>query len=349
LGDIVGNRLDLQAPYAELMKEIGLPWYNVMGNHDMNMDAKADSLADETFELNFGPATYSFNVGKVHFIILDDIIYPSPTPGREYWGGFTEKQFTFLENDLKLVPKDNMVILSMHIPLKSARDAFRMEDRKRLFTSLKDFPNCLALSAHTHLQRNDFLGKKEDWFQAKSLHEFNAGTTSGDWYSGKLNDKGVPSSTMRDGTRKGYAFLNISGIQYSIEYKVAGMPADYQMEVYCPKVISTEKNTARFFANYFMGSDADILEYKFNEGDWQKMNFTKSVDPSFAAELMQWDFTDTLMNGRRPSNGVESTHLWQASFPKKMKAGNYTLSIRVTDRYGKTHTAQKLFKVEKSL
>ncbi len=349
LGDIVGNRLDLQSAYTEVMKAIALPWYNVMGNHDMNMDAKSDSLADESFELNFGPATYSFNIGKVHFIILDDIIYPSPVPGREYWGGFTEKQFAFIENDLKFVPKENLLILSMHIPLKSAKDAFRMEDRKKLFLLLKDFPNCLALSAHTHLQRNDFLGKKEDWLQSSNLHEYNAGTTSGDWYSGKLDEKGVPSATMRDGTRKGYAFLNITGNQYSIAYKVAGMPAAYQMEVYCPKIISTEKNTAGFYANYFMGSEADILEYKFNEGKWQQMNFTKSVDPTFTAELIQWDFTDTLMPGRRPGNAVTSTHLWQGNFPKKMKAGNYTLTIKVTDRYGKLHETQKAFRVEKSL
>jgi calcineurin-like phosphoesterase family protein len=33
LGDLVGDNLSLK-PYADVMKEIGLPWYNVMGNHD---------------------------------------------------------------------------------------------------------------------------------------------------------------------------------------------------------------------------------------------------------------------------------------------------------------------------
>jgi hypothetical protein len=73
---LVGDNLSLQKPYADVMKEIGLPWYNVMGNHDMNYEAKEDMLSDETFESNFGPANYSFNYGNVHFIILDDILYP---------------------------------------------------------------------------------------------------------------------------------------------------------------------------------------------------------------------------------------------------------------------------------
>ena len=48
----------------------------------MNYDVQADSLSDETFESYFGPASYSFNYGKVHFIVLDDIRYPIPVLAR---------------------------------------------------------------------------------------------------------------------------------------------------------------------------------------------------------------------------------------------------------------------------
>lgn len=349
LGDLVGNRLDLQPGYAAAVKDVGIPWYNVMGNHDMNLGAKTDSLSDETFEFNFGPPTYSFNLGKVHFIILDNIIFPYYKAGREYWGGFTEKQLQFIENDLKLVTTDKLIVLSMHIPLNTDKDAFRLADRKQLFKLLKNFPNTLVLSAHTHLQRNDLLGKKQGWLQEKPLHEFNAGTTSGDWYSGRLNEKGIPSATMRDGTRKGYAFINFTGNKYSITYKVANLPASYQIELYCPKIISTIKNTARMYANFFMGSEKDSLFYKFDEEEWKPMKYSQNMDPSYFAELISWDFADSLPAGRRPSNAVQSTHLWQADFPKKMKAKTYILTVKVTDRYGQTHTAQKEFKVEKPL
>lgn len=346
LGDLVGNRLDLQPNYAVAVKDVGVNWHNVIGNHDMNMDVKSDSLADESFELNFGPPTYAFNIGNVHFILLDNIIYPSQKGGREYIGGFTEKQLLFIENDLKLVPPQKLIVLSMHIPLNSDKNAFRLADRKKLFELLKNFPNSLVLSAHTHLQRNDFLGKKEGWLQQKPLHEFNAGTTSGDWYSGILNDEGIPIATMRDGTPKGYAFINFNDNKYSIKYKAANLPANYQIELFCPKVIAAEKNTARFYANFFMGNEEDTLFYKFDEGDWQKMKYTKIADPTYLAELMKWDFVDSLPAGRRPSNAIASTHLWQADFPKKMKAKTYTLTVKVTDRYGEIYTAEKKFKVQ---
>ena len=63
VGDLVCDDLVLHSPYIDAVSEIGVPWYNLMGNHDMNFDVMADSLADETYEANFGPANYSFNYG----------------------------------------------------------------------------------------------------------------------------------------------------------------------------------------------------------------------------------------------------------------------------------------------
>ena len=78
LGDLVGDDLNLHPSYIKAVSKVGLPWYNVMGNHDMNYDAKEDQYSDETFEKNFGPNNYSYNIGKAHFIVLDDILYPDP-------------------------------------------------------------------------------------------------------------------------------------------------------------------------------------------------------------------------------------------------------------------------------
>jgi len=50
LGDIVGDRLDLFEPTNRATARIGLPWFHVLGNHDMNFDATIQEHADETFE-----------------------------------------------------------------------------------------------------------------------------------------------------------------------------------------------------------------------------------------------------------------------------------------------------------
>jgi len=340
MGDLVGDNLDLHQPYKEAMRQLNLPWYNVMGNHDMNFDVTADSLSDETFEKNFGPNTYSFNYGNAHFIILDNILYPNPRTGKGYLGGFRPDQLDFVENDLKFVPKDKLIVLSFHIPLKHENsDIFRNEDRQRLFDILAPFKHTLSMSAHTHFQEQNFYGKEEGWKQDKPHHEYNVGTTSGDWYSGSTNAQGVPNSMMRDGTPKGYAFLTVDGNSYSFDYKVAGETNAYQIKIIAPTVLAA-KEAQRYAvsANFFMGTAGDKVECRFDNGPWKEMSFVNTPDPAYQYEVLKFDNATSLMDGRRPSTAVNSSHLWQMQIPNKLAVGKHTIEVRATDRYGKTHT-----------
>src|SRR5690606_1110029 len=117
LGDLAYDKLNVFEPYIQAIGKMGIPWHNVLGNHDMNYDVKVDSLSDETFERHFGPANYSVNYGNVHLIVLDNVFYPNPETGKGYVAGLREDQFDFIENNLKFVPKDRLVIIASHIPL----------------------------------------------------------------------------------------------------------------------------------------------------------------------------------------------------------------------------------------
>jgi hypothetical protein len=350
LGDLVGDDLELFQPYRDAVKAVGVPWYNLMGNHDMNFDAKADSLSDETFERHFGPANYSFNHGKVHFIVLDDILYPDPRDGDGYWGGFREDQLAFVKNDLQYVPKDHLIVLAFHIPLKEGEsgDSFRDSDREKLFGLLKEYPHTLSLSAHTHIQNQYFFGPEDGWQQERRHHEYNVGTTSGDWYGGHFNEAGVPVSTMRDGTPKGYAFLSFEGNQYSVRYKVAGESDDYQLNMYAPKVLpQNEWLSAPLVVNFFMGSEQDSVFYRIDEREWQPMVFVQTYDPSYIYMMQEWDFVDELLPGKRPSNPSESTHLWMGRFNNHLEEGNHTIEVKATDMFGQEYRATKGYRIVK--
>ena len=351
LGDLVGDNLDLQKPYAEVMKEIDLPWYNVMGNHDMNYEAKEDHLSDETFEANFGPANYSFNYGKVHFIILDNILYPDPRTKKGYWGGFREDQLRFIENDLKLVDQNQLIVVSFHIPLNHQNEnSFRNADRQKLFDFLSPFSNVLLLSAHTHLQQQLFYGKKDGWNGSKDLHEYNAATTSGDWYSGIKDEAGLPTSTMRDGTLKGYSFIHFKDNKYDIKYKAFGKAEEYQIKLYVPKVIPFPSRTsAKIVANFFMGNQKDQVEYRIDQGAWKAMDYKETIDPKFAQSVYQWDTTEKMLEGRRPSNPELSTHIWVGGFTNKLSAGHHTVEIRAVDMFGNKFSSSETFEVQNAI
>lgn len=348
LGDLVGDDLSLQPAYKSTVGQLGLPWHNVMGNHDMNYDVKADSLADETYEKNFGPNNYSFNYGNAHFIILDNILYPNPRTGKGYLGGFRDDQLEFVANDLKYVPKDKLIVLSFHIPLVSKNsDIFKNESRQRLFDLLAEYPNTLSLSAHTHYQTQNFYGAGEGWKQDRPHHEYNVGTTSGDWYSGQNNAQGVPASTMRDGTPKGYAFLHINDNQYTFDYKVAGESADYKIKLIGPEEVA-KKHVKRYtlFANFFIGSPKDQLQYRVNDGEWTDMELAISADPNYEYEVLGYDNSKGLRPGRRPSDPVNSTHLWKVKYPK-LDVGAHKIEVKATDMFGREHTQVKIIKVVK--
>ncbi|UYW01005.1 calcineurin-like phosphoesterase family protein [Flavobacterium agricola] len=350
LGDLVGDDLVLHPEYKKAIQQINLPWYNVIGNHDMDYDATIDEHSDETYEANFGPANYSFNYGKVHFIVLDDILYPDPRDGKGYWAGFREDQFQFIENDLKFVPKDNLVVLAFHIPLMdNDSEWFRVEDRNRLFELLKDFPNTVSLSAHTHIQQQLFYDKEQGWKQDKPHHEYNVGTTSGDWYSGLTNKQGVPASTMRDGTPKGYALMHFDGNQYKVDYKVAGENPEYQINIFTPKTaeFSNPRNRHFIYANFFMGKKGDDVQYRIDNGEWKNMTFVEEPDPAYLSQYYQWDLATNGIKERRPSQAMLSSHLWRTNIPKNLSAGKHTVEVKATDMYGKTTISKAQFQVAK--
>ncbi len=351
LGDIVGDDLDLFQPYSKSVEKIGLPWFHVYGNHDMNFDVESDSLADETFEANFGPPTYSFNHGKAHFIVLDDVVYPREDGESGYIGGFTEKQFEFIENDLQHVPEDHLVVIAFHIPIlvpeKWGR-TFRIEDRNRLFDLLKDHPHTLSLSAHTHIQQFEFFDDEKNWKRVTPHMHYNVGTTNGDWWSGELDDRGLPTTLMRDGTPNGYAMLNIDGNDYTLDYKVAEKPKDYRMSTWGPKVVPQDSwHGAQLFVNYFLGNDYTEVEYrvKGEHENWRSMNKVEEQDPHVAQLRQKWDTSDEVLEGKRPSNPVASSHLWKTGVPNNLPLGEHTIEIRVTDIFNRTFTDEFIYEV----
>ena len=97
--------------------QIGIPFFQALGNHDMDYRLGGDETSDKTFKENYGPTYYSFNRGKVHYIVLDDVRYLGTE--RNYDGFVSQAQLDWMAKDLQYVAKDALVIISLHIPINS--------------------------------------------------------------------------------------------------------------------------------------------------------------------------------------------------------------------------------------
>ena len=56
-----------------IIGQIGIFWYNVIGNHDLNFDGPDDRTSDETFHRHFGPNYFAYEYGPVLFVALDNV------------------------------------------------------------------------------------------------------------------------------------------------------------------------------------------------------------------------------------------------------------------------------------
>ena len=366
LGDLVGDNLNLFLPLSEVIATVGIPWYNVYGNHDMNRQATDDRYADETFERVFGPTCYSYDWGPVHFINIDNVHFlPDKKEGPPYFSEVGERQLTFIRNDLAYVPKDQLVVISMHIPLTE------MHDVKELMEQLRDRPNTLTLSAHTHIQRDAFIGQEHGWQDKQPHHHHNHATTSGSWWQGSLDEIGIPHTTMRDGAPNGYGIFTFSGNKYSIRFKAARRPADYQMNIWSPwEVASTETGNTDILVNVFGGNNRSKVEMRVGQnGQWNEMNYMPQKDPYFKAlkerdetyhiernihttvresmKLLLKEDNELPQRGKRLSFGVpKSYHIWQAKLPENVKKGTHIIYVRTTDMFGQTFTGRRIIRIK---
>ncbi len=363
MGDIVGDNLDFFSPVNQAVAQLGIPWYNVLGNHDVNYMAPTDELSDETFESVYGPATYAFVYGDVHFIVVDDVIHESKAGSRSYVGGLRPDQLEFVSNYLELAPKNDLIVLTMHIPLAQHGNSFRQSDQKQLFDLLKDFPNTLSISAHTHVHNNAFFHQDStDWQQATPHHHFNVGTTSGSWWNGMRNEVDVPHTMMRDGTPNGYSFITFNGNNYVIDWKVAGSPDDHQMNIHVPRGIQANAmDTVLLTVNFFNGSEESKLEYRIKGAtEWREMEKVDKFDPYYLKIDQRWKRLEEINlpetwvatfgeDTPRPGTSMPapniSTHLWEANIGSDFPAGRHTIEVRATDRYGRVFTDHTTLRV----
>lgn len=339
LGDIMFDQLDLFETWIEAVAHIGLPWYNVHGNHDMNFDAATDALADESFERVYGPATYAYAYGGVHFVILDNVYYRGD--GKGYEGRFTEDQLTFLENYLKTIPKDRLVVFMMHIPLPGCRNL------PEFFAVLEGREHLLALAAHTHTQAHLFFGETEGWTGQKPFHHVIQGTVSGSWWCGLFDELGLPHAVMNDGTPNGYAFYTFDGTSYRMEYKAARRPADYQMNIYVPQEIAAASLAETEVAvNVFNGSERSTVEMRVAGGDWGALEHSPRPDPNnMLLHATNAHNPDETLGYHFDYPGRDSRHIWAGTLPGGIAPGTHLLEVRTTDMFGQTYRDHRIIRV----
>ena len=390
LGDIVFNTDNYKTTYQMVpmrngfsVSSVGMPVFQVLGNHDYTeYDANNPLVTDErNSDINikaqreyndvFGPADYSFDRSDAHVIGMRNVIFSSPTTSGtgHYHGGFTDRQFEWLKQDLSQVPKDKLIILSVHIPIYNCTDKTISSlntgtNITNVLNLLGQYDNVRIMSGHVHTQRT--------YIHSNGIVEHNSASVAGAWWNLCVSGDGCPN---------GFNVYTIQGNKvvdgYYYGYTASSSSRNHQMRLYRGNAITggaiegdNKNGTKGYYAFNF--DDDVILANVYNaDPDWTisvyedgaysgDMTLVSPSQPSISSLVGDY----TYENPRRPADGVETGHdMWMTGYfmgvlgkttsnggwqechhmyKYKLKNKNSEIKVVAKDRYGNTYQETKI-------
>jgi hypothetical protein len=304
VGDLVWDNHQLFPAYSNAVAKMGIPFFQCLGNHDMDYRQGGDDTSDKTFKKFYGPTYYSFNRGKAHYIVLDDVRYLGEE--RNYDGYITDNQLSWLKKDLQFVPKDNLIVLCVHIPIHNS-----VKNNEQLYALLADFPNVHIMSGHTHYNKNVITNQ---------IFEHNHGTVCGAWWTGPICGDGCP---------RGYGVYAVNGNELKWYYKGTGLKKEVQVSIDIAPLTAGN----RLLANVWNYDPAWKVEYYLDDKLVGEMELTKGFDP----EAVRLYKGNQLPKGRPFAEPTKTEHLFLARFDSGVKQ----IKVVATDRFGEKFSAEK--------
>lgn len=369
LGDATWDSHWLSGPYefSDYIKDInkieGLQIFHTIGNHDHELESEGDFLSSAKYRKMIGPTYYSFNIGKYHYVVLDDIECTNDGSGAKatYNTYLVKEQLDWLERDLSTISKNTPIVIAMHAPLYRANGDTYLKNADSLLRCLEKFTRTYILSGHTHIIYN--VDKSD---KMPSITELNSGSVCGTWWYTGYDHPWLHIG--KDGSPGGYRILDVSGNELKWRFKGIERSADYQFRSYDRNeiCIDIDKDAPNANDKYREKLAENLGEYAepnndnyiyINVWDWDpswkvevyengkplKVTRFKGTDP---LHVLAYSVTRANINKSISFPSVSTRHLFKA----KASAPNTTVEIIITDRFGRiykeTMTRPKAFSVE---
>ncbi|MGM9737130.1 MAG: calcineurin-like phosphoesterase C-terminal domain-containing protein [Candidatus Cryptobacteroides sp.] len=351
---------DLNKALEYLNKINSIPVFNTIGNHDHAClsGVIGDMDCARFWREIIAPTYYSFNIGDVHYVVLDDIVANNTGTGtsdsRVHIPDLSDDNINWLKKDLSFVPKSKSVVLALHAPLYSLPSA----DQTAIAAAVNGYKNVQVISGHTHKMNNSV---------AATHFEHNSGAVCATWW---WTGKYFPGVNIgQDGAPGGYQIFDVSGTDFKWAFKPTGKDTEIQFRTY-------DRNQIAITADKYMdASAADTYKAAFNKlaSSWSSASSDNEVyinvwnyDPQWKIEVTE---NGTRLDATRvtlcdplhlitysapamksttdPTFKTSSTnHIWKV----KASSANSTLEVKVTDRFGNVYTElmkrPKTFSVE---
>lgn len=309
LGDISWDVYVQNEAYKEFARQLNIPIYPVIGNHDFDkyMEPTPDADFAHIYKANFGPLYYAFQLGDVYYIVLNNMVYYG---NKKYKTTLEqEDQMKWLELLLNCVlQQDKQVVVAMHAPLKPSSERPLIPGGEKLKQMLMNKFQSTIISGHYHRNTNTDIGA--------GIMEHNLGAICGTWWNG---------DTGSDGSPNGYQVFEGEGSKIKWYYKATGKDRSVQFKVYAKGTVMERPNAV--VVKIWNWDDAWRVRW-YEDGKFMgDMSRFYSFDPDYLAHL----------NGRRAVadyTPARTDHYFSAV----PSAGAKEIKIEVIDRFGQVYT-----------
>ena len=302
LGDIVHENMTLYPNYTAGMRTTGVQVFNVIGNHDHDKTASSDRDGARVFEQYFGPSYYSVNLGKIHLVVLDNLIMKvvdGAVSMSNYTYGLTDIEWEWLKNDLSYVDVNTTIFVATHAPMfktkglgdyTTSASTKHGADYAALFAKYKKVH---AWAGHTHVTFNYNYAASSN---LKNVEVHTLARSTGELWTNEYGASGTP---------RGYTIIDVDGENVSWKFK----PTIYQADYIAAKFSYTKGAPAYTYRDWdFVDGVAKMRDTgETLSADYQMHGFAPSVygDGNVYLDIYLWD--DKW--GTPKYNGVEMEHV----------------------------------------
>ena len=348
--------------YIPYMNKLNCPVFNLMGNHDNDPYKADDRLAEEDYRNILGPTYYSFNLGKIHYVVLDDVEYLNTggsvgTLGKRNYNDVVQSdQLEWLKKDLATITdKGTPLVVAMHTPLYrnptldlngNQVNEVSLNNGSQLINCLQGFTNVHVLTGHNHI--NYSVEEKS------TLMEHNTAAICATWWWTGKNGY-ADNHICKDGSPGGYSVWEMNGTTMQWYYKSIGYNKDYQFRSYDLNTVhitaagfapdSTDSVLAEYAGPYAQTTQTNNVRINVwgYDSQWQvevtengqtlDVNRVKALDP---LHIISYEAL-RLNAGSAPTSAfvtTETAHMFNVA----ASAPDTTLEIKVTDRFGNVYT-----------
>lgn len=370
LGDIVHQDLTLLPVYRQGMATTGITTYNVIGNHDQGHRFMDDKEASKDYEAVMGPANYSFNLGGMHFLMLDNMIAGDAAAGKysdECATGLTDEIWDFVVNDLSHVPLTTPLMVCAHSPMMRGFNESKIGGKDRsgqhlgdLRNILSKYPKAYVWAGHTHTTYN-YVDKDYPVIESHTLTRVTGALWSNDYLGANGTPRGyvvfdydhgdiswrfkptfyqtgsfIGTYGGGDGTPPDYAWRDWDYVDGKAVLRSSGKPLDtsYQMQLFPPGTYGD----GYLYANIFLWDELWQLPRFVSGGDQSVMK--RVTENDYRYSYSDWDITSFYHKNK--SIGTEFTpsrNNVDSMFRVYVDEAHGSGKVTVRDRFGNEHSS----------